>query len=521
VLIEGRRSSWIRSIVVSLLDPPLPVRALLAAAAGGFAVLAFAPFSLAPAAVVSLALLYELLAGRSPREGFRIGWAFGAGFLGFGVFWIRISLNEFGNMAIWLAHLLTFLFILLMALYYGLLGWLTARFSGGRSRAGHLLAFPALWVLLEWLRGWFLTGFPWLTIGNSQIDGPLAGFAPLVGVYGLSLLVALSAGLLWGLARRPGRARMGAAVLLALLWLAGWWLYQRDWTEPAGEPIRAAVLQANIPQSVKWNPDTRIPTLRAYVELTRESFGNDVIVWPETAVPDFLERVREPLIQPLASEARDAGAELVIGIPVLDREQSAYYNGLLSVGDGEDLYLKRHLVPFGEFIPFKNLLGPLAEIFEVPMSDFSSGGADRPLLRVGPHQTGASICYEDAFAAEVVQALPEAAYLINVSNDAWFGDSLAPRQHLAIARMRSLENERWMLRSTNTGISAIIDHKGRVVGSVPAFERGSFSADLQPRAGATPFVHVGNRFAVIAAISMLTVTVLVAWRPRRLKSPSP
>jgi apolipoprotein N-acyltransferase len=146
------------------------------------------------------------------------------------------------------------------------------------------------------------------------------------------------------------------------------------------------------------------------------------------------------------------------------------------------------------------------------MSDFSPGDSARPLLRVGPHLAGASICYEDAFAAEVVEALPEAAYLINVSNDAWFGDSLAPHQHLAIARMRALENERWMLRSTNTGISAVIDHKGRVVGTVPPFERGSFSAEIQPRAGATPFVLVGNRLAVGAAVVMLLGAILFGRR---------
>jgi apolipoprotein N-acyltransferase len=497
---------------VSISDLPLAVRVLIAAAAGGLSVLAFAPFSLAPSAVIALALLYELLLGRTRRDGFLLGWSFGVGLLGFGVFWIRISLNEFGNMPAWLAHLLTFLFVLSMALYYGLLGWLVSRLNGRRRWSGPLLDFPALWVLLEWLRGWLLTGFPWLSLGNSQIDGPLAGFLPLVGVYGVSLLVAFSAGLLWATVRRRGRARIASVSVLALLWSGGTLLFRWDWTEPAGAPIRAAVVQANIEQSLKWNPETRIPSLRAYVELTRENYGSDVIVWPETAVPDFLDRVREPLIEPLSEEARGEGAQLVIGVPVLDRERGTYYNGLLSVGDGEDLYAKRHLVPFGEFMPFKSLLGPLAEAFEVPMSDFSSGDAERPLLQVGPHQVGASICYEDAFAAEVVEALPEAAYLINVSNDAWFGDSLAPHQHLAIARARALENERWMLRSTNTGISAIIDHKGRVAGTVPAFQRGAFGAEIQPRSGATPFAHVGNWLAVSTALAMLIMAVFSSSR---------
>jgi len=500
--------------------------ALTAAGAGAFAVLAFPPFGLAPAMVVSLAVLYGLVAGRQPRQGFLLGWAFGIGLLGFGTFWIRVSLNEFGNMGVWLAHALTLLFILAMALYYGLLGGLMAWFTGlslippgvqprTPPWVGPLLAFPALWVLLEWLRGWFLTGFPWLNAGDSQVEGPLAGYVPLMGVYGVSLLIALSAGLLWGLAGWRGRGRMGAAIALAVIWLAGLGLARLEWTRPEGEPIRAAVLQANIPQSLKWNEESLFPTLRAYVELTREAFGNDVILWPETAIPEFLDRVREPLLEPLSVEARAEGAQLVIGLPVLDRERQTYYNGLISLGEGEDLYKKRHLVPFGEFMPLRPLLGPLARAFEVPMSDFSAGEAERPLLQVGPHLAGVSICYEDAFAAEVVQALPEAAYLINVSNDAWFGDSLAPHQHLGIARMRALENGRWLLRATNTGISAIIDHRGRVQGTVPSFERGLFSAEVQPRAGATPFARVGNGLAIGLAWAMLGLALFLGLRPRR------
>jgi len=489
------------------------MRPLIAAAAGGLAVLAFAPFSLFPLAVVALAVLYELLARPPEGRSALIGWSFGLGLMGFGVFWIRISLDEFGNMSAWLAHLLTLLFIASMALYCAVVGWLVGRLKGGRRWTGPLLAFPAAWVLLEWVRGWLFTGFPWLAIGYSQIDSPLAGYAPLAGVYGVSLAVAVSAGLLWGLFRWPAPARYQALGGLAVLWFAGFLLGRVEWTQPDGEPFKATVVQANIPQSMKWNEETRIPSLRAYVELTRENLGSDVIVWPETAVPDFLHRVRDVFIEPLGQEAREAGAELVIGIPVLDRQKRAYYNGLLSIGSGEDLYTKRHLVPFGEFMPFKDWLGPLAQAFEVPMSDFSSGADGKPLLKVGPHLAGASICYEDAFPAEVAEALPDAAYLVNVSNDAWFGDSLAPHQHLEIARMRALETGRWLLRSTNTGISAVLDHRGDVVGVVPAFERGVFTAEVQPRGGATPFVTTGN-WAAIGGAGLMLAAAFFARRRR-------
>jgi apolipoprotein N-acyltransferase len=499
------------------LDLPSPglllaLRISAAAAAGGLAVLAFAPFGVFPVAVLALALLYELLMCPQPAGGFWVGWAFGIGLMGFGVFWIRISLNEFGNMGAPLAYVLTFLFILGMALYYGLVGWLVSSLGRRSPRAGPLLVFPALWVLGEWIRSWLFTGFPWLAIGYSQIDSPLAGLAPVAGVYGISLAVALSGGLLWGLLRWRGRERLGALAGLAALWLLGAGLSGIEWTRPAGVPLRATVVQANIQQSVKWDPDARMPTLRTYVELTRTHWSSDIIVWPETAVPDFLSRVQAVFIDPLAQEARESKTELVVGVPVIDRAERRYYNGLLSLGSVEDLYRKRHLVPFGEYMPFKAWLGPLAQAFDVPMSDFSAGTAGRPLLRVGIHLAGVSICYEDAFPAEVAEALPDAALLINVSNDAWFDNSLAPHQHLEIARMRARENERWLLRATNTGISAIVNARGQVVGEVPAFRRGVFTAEIQPRSGATPFARVGNWVAIGGAIFMLIAALALGWR---------
>jgi len=475
-------------------------------------VLGFAPFSIYSAPFVSLALFYELLDKSTPREGFLVGWAFGVGLMGFGIYWIRISLNEYGNMAPWLAQLMTFLLVAAMALYYAAAGALVSRLRSGPFWIGPLLVFPSIWVLAEWLRGWLFTGFPWLAIGYSQIDSPLSGLAPVLGVYGISLAVALCAGLFWTFVRRGGRARYAALSGFVLIWLISATLGRIEWTEPAGEGFRATVVQANIPQSVKWDPDARIPSLRAYLELTRANWDSELIVWPETAVPDFLHQVRKVFIEPLAEEAREQGAELVIGIPVMDLEARAYFNGMISTGTAEDIYRKRHLVPFGEFIPFKGLLGPIAGAFDVPMSDFSAGEAQRPLLRVGKRLAGASICYEDTFPAEVKEALPEAAYLINISNDAWFGDSLAPYQHLEMARMRALENERWLVRSTNTGISAILDDRGRIAGIVPAFERGAFSAEVQPRRGATPFARLGNWLAVGLTLLILAVAVLYGRR---------
>ena len=483
-----------------------------ALAAGAGTVLGFAPFSLFPIAVVSLAVLIETLHRGSPRSGFWRGYAFGLGLLGFGVFWIRISLNEFGNMDPWLANGLMVLFVAAMALYYGLMGWLTRRLASGPPWVPPLLLLPGLYVLLEWLRGWLFTGFPWLNLGYTQIQGPLAGFAPIAGVYGLSLLTALSGGLLWGLVRWRGSARVWAGAGLVALWLSGAGLQRLEWTEPAGEPFAATVVQANIPQATKWDPEARLAIMETYVDLTLAHLDSDLILWPETAIPDFLHEVRGVLIEPLAERARREGIEIALGIPVLEEETGRYYNGLVSIGSREDLYAKRHLVPFGEFMPFKSWLGPLAHAFEVPMSDFSRGDRAQPLLRVGNRIAGASICYEDAFPAELIQALPEAQFLINVSNDAWFGDSLAPHQHLEIARMRALETGRYLVRATNTGISAIIDHLGRVRVDVPSFVRGAVTTAVTPRSGATPYVLVGNWLAIGLALVLVLAAVAVGSR---------
>ena len=509
---SNRLGSMPGTWVLARLRHLLPL--LIAFSAGGLLVGGFAPYSFWPIAPIAIALLIATLHRGSTRVGFWYGYAFGLGLLGFGVAWSRISLNEFGNMDGWLADLLMLVFVAVMALYYGLFGWLVRRLDRGPDWSMPVLLLPGLYLLLEWLRGWLFTGFPWLNLGYTQIDGPMAGLAPVIGVYGLTLLVAISGGLLWGLVQWHGRARVIAGALLLVIAVTGEALDRVEWTNPVGKPIQASVLQANIPQSVKWDPDALVSTIESYLELTRRHLDSDLILWPETAIPDYLHRVRAGLIDPLAQRAREEGTEVVIGIPVLDQDEGRIENGLIAIGSDEHLYAKRHLVPFGEFMPFKSWLGPLAHAFEVPMSDFSPGNAARPVLQVGPYRAGVSICYEDAFPGELIQALPEAQLLINVSNDAWFGDSLAPHQHLEIARMRSLETGRAMIRATNTGISAILDHHGSILGEIPHDVHGAYTDLVQPRVGATPFVQAGNWPAVGAAAALVAISLLLGLRPR-------
>ncbi len=478
---------------------------LLAILAGALTTLAFAPFHLWPLALFGPALLFLLWSGEEGPD-FASGFSYGLGLMGSGVSWLYVSIAQFGDLG-WLFPLvITFGFVALMALFYGLLGWLAGRFRSSRAVALGLL-LPALWTLVEWLRGWFLTGFPWLQLGYSQIDAPLAGYATVFGVLGVSWMVALSSGLLLLLAAK-GAARWVSLAALLLIWGGGWALSQATWTRPLGDPLQVALVQGNIPQAVKWAPEQLTPSLVLYAQQSKPYFGNDLIVWPETAVSAFQFQVDEAFLQPLEAELKRQGGHLVFGVVQMDEERERYYNAMVALGNPQrDSYHKRHLVPFTEYLPLKSLLWPLVDLFTIPMSDFDAGRDPQPLMRVGPHQAGMSICYEDAFGNEMIQALPQAAYLINASNDAWFGRSLAPYQHLQIARMRALETGRYLLRATNTGISAIIGHRGEVVKRAPLLQLAVLSGKIQPMQGTTPYARYGN----LPLLALLLLVLILAF----------
>jgi apolipoprotein N-acyltransferase len=484
---------------------PASAQLVLALAAGAATVLAFAPFGFGLVAVATLALLFHLWRHPArPGLGGWTGFAFGLGLMGFGVSWVRISIAQFGGVTPPLAITITALFVLVLALYFALLGWLAGRLRGRSETTWLLLVLPALWVLVEWLRGWLFTGFPWLAIGVSQIDLPLGGYVPVLGMFGVSLLVAVSAALLllW---------RRAALLGLAVLWTGGLALQFVHWTEPVGEPIQVSLLQASIAQEQKWLREMRGPSIRMYLDMTEAVPDSRIVIWPETAVPAFAAEVEHSLLRPLDEHLRAQGRDVLLGI-VDGARDGDYHNAMLSLGaSGRDHYHKRHLVPFGEYLPFDRWVRPLLDWLHIPMSDFTPGGDGSPVLTLAGQPVGVNICYEDAFAAEVIRALPQATLLVNASNDAWFGDSIAPHQHLEIARMRALETGRYLLRATNTGVSAIIDERGRLRGTAPQFRKAILSDTVQPLGGTTPFVLWGNTATVWLALLMLAAA---AWRQR-------
>lgn len=491
---------------VPLIRLPSRLADLLSLIAGALLVLAFAPFSQGWIAPFALAALFGLWLRASPGRAAWRGWLFGVGLFGGGVYWVYFSMHVYGQLPPVLAGLFTVIMALLLALSTALAGWLAVRVSARQSAVRLVLVFPAVWVLLEWLRSWFLTGFPWLYVGYTQLELPLGKLAPVVGIYGVSWTLALSSGLLVLLLRAPRRQQMASAAALLVLWAAAAALGSVQWTRPDGAPLKVSLLQPNVAQLRKWDPAYRREILLQYVEMTRAHWDSDLIVWPETAVPVFYDQVAEGYLDVIEAQARRHDTDILVGLPVR-LDNGVYYNSMLSLGRARAFYHKRHLVPFGEYIPLRGLLGSLLDILQVPMSNFSSGGDHQPPLPAAGHRAGISICYEIAFPAEVRSFLPQAAWLVNVSNNTWFGDSSAPHQVLQMAQMRAMESGRYVLSATNDGVTAIIDDRGRVSARAPQFQTTVLSGVLQPRRGATPYVRFGDWPVLLLA----SLAWLVGW----------
>lgn len=494
---------------------------LIALTAGAANVLAFAPFGLWPLQIATLALVFWLvLQAQTVRHSALTGWAYGFGWVVACVHWLYVSMHDYGGLPGWMAVLAVALLALAMgvfaALAMGGAKWLMRRWSASAGIAA-LLILPATWTLAEWTRGWFATGFPWASSGYAHTGGPLAGFAPIVGVYGLAWLSALIAGCI---ALLP--ARKLPLALTAVLVATGFGLKAVDWTSAHGQPISVRLLQGNVPQEMKFEPEQLEATLSLYHDMIT-SKPADLIATPETAVPMLSSQLPPDYLDLLKNYAQRSGSHLMLGIPVSDGPRR-YANSAVGISPAPDAetyrYDKHHLVPFGEFIP----LGArwFVEMMNIPLGDFTRGDVLQEPFAVGDQWVLPNICYEDLFGEEIAAQLaadrtsgrPQATVLLNMSNIAWFGDSVALPQHLQISQMRALETGRPMLRSTNTGATAVIDPKGKVVAQLPPFERGSLTASVQGYRGLTPYSLIGNAIPVGLALLMLGIAWLIHRRNR-------
>ncbi len=513
---------------------------LLAFFLGALTVAGFAPFSLFPLPVLTLALLMRLWTMQAlPRRAAVLGFAFGLGLFLCGVSWVYISLHDFGAMPAALAAAATLLFCIYLALFPALAGYLFA--ATALPVVFRLTLFlPAAWTALEWTRGWLFTGFPWLAIGYSQVPlGPLAGYAPVLGIYGVTLATVLSAGLLvvlWqhctanaksGMMNAEQLSRKArffkfiahrSSFIILALWLTGWALQKVEWTHPTGAPLQVSLLQGNIPQELKWREDHVRTTLDYYRNLV-EASDSRLIILPETALPLFLQHVPADYLETLAAHAKKHNGDILVGVP--ERLKSGdYYNSVLSFGTAPtQSYRKSHLVPFGEYIPLRPVLGGIVAVLAIPLQDFARGETTQQPLNVAGQRVAVNICYEDAFGEEIIRQLPQATLLVNVSNVAWFGRSVAPRQHLQISQARALETGRYMLRATNTGVTGVIDQRGRVVRSAPEFATATVTHSVQGYQGATPYVRWGN-YAVLALALLLMASAFVIRHVRASNKPT-
>jgi apolipoprotein N-acyltransferase len=482
------------------------VQSLVAFMSGAALTLAFAPFDLWPFAIACPAVLFSLWQGAAPRRAAWLGFVFNCATFLAGTYWLYISIHGFGKAPLAVALVLMLGLVAFMGAYGALSGYIAARWLPRMGALRWLVGLPGLWVLVEWIRGWFLSGFPWLSLGYAGINSWLAGFAPLSGAYGLSLLIAISAGAAVAAAFGKPRLRWLAAAFVVLIWSSAWALNRVTWTQPGGAPLTAALVQGAIPQDAKWELAEREHTLELYRELTHQAFGARLIVLPEASLP-LLSNDLGPFLEPLERDAEVRGSTMIVGLLRYEPDTGRYFNSLFALGTPGHTYDKRRLVPFGEFFPVPASVRQWMRLMSLPYIDMTPGAAEQPLLEAAGTKIAATICYEDAWGNLGLAALRDATLMINVTNDAWFGDSTAPHQHLEIARMRSLEAGRYQIRVANDGITAIIDPRGTVMARIARFKPAILRGTVVPHTGVTPYMRVGNWPIVGACLILLLLAV--------------
>lgn len=482
---------------------------IIALLSGALLPLAFSPFDIYSLAFILPAILLFIWKNKSPTQTLWTGWLFGLGFFGTGASWVAISMYRFGNASIPLTILITFLFISFLALFPAMLGYVFGKFSKKLSEPKKcLLLFPALWVVWECARSVLFTGFPWLLLGYTQLTTPLKGLSPLIGVYGLSLIVTVFSGTLVLLATsQEKKIKIISFVLILGLTGLGWIFKNHAWTKPIGLPIKTSLIQGNIPQEIKWDASYILRTIAVYKNLTLSHLSSTLIVWPEGAMPIYANNANN-FIQKLGKIAKNHHSNIIFGVPIQDNQnQEKYYNGLLLIGDNQGQYLKRHLVPFGEYTPLVSIFKKAMSYFNIPMSAFSAGPKNQTALIVNHIRIAPFICYEIAFPNQVLNAAENSELLMTLSDDSWFGKSIALSQHMQMAQMRSLETGRYQVLSTNTGITVFISPFGKIIKGAPIDQQTVITDNVQPMTGKTPLM-MWHYYPVMGIIVLMFLVIL-------------
>jgi len=475
----------------------------VAAIAGALLPLAFAPFDLWPLAFVSMATLW--IAQKSEH---RIFATLSFGFMSYlvGIHWVYVSMAEFSGIhPIIAGSLVTLMAAACTLLFFGPLAFAYKKLAHRLSP----LSFSLIWVLAESTRNWLFTGFPWLMVGYSQTDTWLSGYAPIGGVTLVSFVVVFASASFCNVLRSHHSTRFISVVCATLLLTISPWLSNINYTEPADHK-RVLLVQPNVDQNYKWDPRRLQGYKRDLVKLTVDHLKDtDLVIWPEAAVPELARNAR-PYLNRVHELAKQTRTQIITGVPMYS--EGEYYNAAVAIGGQPWEYKKTRLVPFGEYIPLETITGTLFKILELPNESQASGTLDQPPLVLDDVRVALNICYEVAFSGIVAHQARSAEMLATISNDGWFGRSIGPAQHMQMAQMRAIENQKPMLRSTNNGISGVIDHRGRIIATQDVYVQTVITADVEPRQGLTPFTYTGNWIVVIGALLLLLTTLLL---PRR------
>ena len=501
---------------------------------GAVAVFSYSPFHIWPLAFVSFAGFLWLIADKSKKQALLIGFSWGIGYFLAGVHWVYISIKQYGEVPTSVAIIILGLLITYLALYPMLFAWLlraSDRIATRFSIRQLVLLAPILWQVTEFLRGYILTGFAWLELGYSQLDSPLRGYFPLVGINGVTLMLTMCCGLcvycLYNIKHFLFNKHIfGAIIALFSIVIAPIPFNLINWTTiDHSRSAHFTLIQGNILQSIRWTTEQLNKTLQIYASLTEKNLGKDnIIIWSEASITDY-EINQQPFLQYLDNEARANGSEIAVGVLDYRIGDNGYqtnpdiYNTLLVLGEktpyqypNTNRYQKHHLVPFGEFTPFQSLLDPIADVLDIPMSSLQAGAEKQPRLTMKGFKFTTAICYEVILSNLMLKNFaPDTDFLLTVSNDAWFGNSIGPKQHLQMAQARALEFGRPMIRSTNTGITAIIDHHGDIIEQIPQFQTDVLNYTLSPTVGLTPYARFGD-LPYYLIISLLFILVFIKKR---------
>ena len=464
----------------------------IAVLSGIFITLSLAPFNFWPLAILSCGLTFKILQHKTFFNSMIIGWLFGFGLFLSGASWVYVSIHDFGYTSNFFALILTILFCSLLAFFFAIsFGFFTYLNKNSNNLYFSVLLFGAVWILNEYARTYLFSGFPWLFLGYSQTDFLLGGVASVIGVYGIGFIVSITGP--WLMCFYQKSLKMWAVVIL--IWMTPLLIFNKNFTTSYGDPQKVSLVQANISQHEKWDPKNLMPTLRLYEKLSQPYWEySDLIIWPEAAIPIYYD-LASSFFEKISSTAKKSETNFITGMPT--REQSVgntkekYFNSVISIGASNDIYHKQKLVPFGEYIPFYDQLGNLLEFFDLPVSTMSNGKSNQKPLKFNSWQSSPLICYEIVYPNFAAKAALDSNVLITVSNDAWFGGSIGPKQHLQMAQMRALENQRFVLRGTGTGISAIISPKGKIVEQSEQFQQSVITGEFSLVNGQTPWMSYG------------------------------